>query len=127
MTVEWRGNQVLSLVESVLKEEALASAKRIEKDAKRFAPKGKIKREAYGKGQPWSRREPGTLGDSIKTYLSKYGDGYTVFAGDYYAYYARFVELGTPGRSIPKRPFLRRAMKKEDRRFKRELKKALGA
>jgi HK97 gp10 family phage protein len=156
MTIKWDEKTVIRRVEKTTKQEAREAAKRILKDAKKYAPVGKWERDAYTEGQSWSRRKPGTLRDSIKMYRAKYREGgeqYTIFAGDYYAFYARFVELGTPGNvkriktnyktklatnifgksgtvprtPIPKKPFLRRAMKKEDRRFKREMKRALGA
>lgn len=155
--VIWHDDKIIKLGKAVVKNVEYESAKRILKDAKRFCPVGKQTRKGYG----WKERRPGTLRASIRIHKSKFPDGgYAVFAGGVVrgrdAYYAKFVELGTPGTHIktghktilshkgllgssmvtatfrkrtpiPKKPFLRRAMLKEDRRFYRELKAAMNA
>lgn len=83
----------------------------------------------------------GTLRSSINVLKSKFGDGYLIAAGAYSkkdAYYAPFVELGTPGElyrakssrsgkrtPIQKRPYLRPAMKRNRAKIQRMFKDAL--
>ena len=146
--VEWFGNQVFKDIKRLVDGSEKVAAARIVRDAKRFCPKGKWERDIYTRGKysgkEWTGRKPGRLRDSIRMYPSKYKDGgYTVFAGDEIAFYARFVELGTPGAiqvrrplrgskhtvsrtPIPKAPFLRRALKLEQRRFYIRLKGVFG-
>ena len=83
----------------------------------------------------------GTLRRTVNVLKSKFGDGYLVAAGAYSnpkAYYAPFVELGTPGlvyqpgksrtgRRVPveKKPYLRPALKANRQRIMRDFKNAL--
>lgn len=136
MKIEWFADRVINRVEDSLQDQEYNTAKKVFEEARRRAPVGDTIKSTPLHGKSWQSRYPGKLKESIKMYRSKYPDGgFIVVAGDKDAYYARFVELGTPGRTmrvgskkqgsyreysrtpIPKNPFLRGALESQRRRF----------
>lgn len=152
--VVWESAKVLTKVRNLTDDEVEAAAKRVARRARALCPVGDWERSS---GEvSWQKRKPGTLRKTIKARPSKFKDGgWIVTVGSRDAFYARFVELGTPGtvrrtrswekysvntragwRSgnrrvraprtpIPANPFMRRGLKMEARRFVRNLNKKL--
>ena len=131
MTVEWHGTRIFKEVEDAVLGNEKSSAERIFRDAKRNCPVGEWERSVSGGpkhgGKSWTARKPGTLKKSIELHKSKFKDGgYIVGAGNFDVFYASFVELGIPAHGIPKKSFLRGALKKEKGRFWRNLNRDIG-
>ena len=135
--VEWFGNQVLTKMRQVADFNEAEVANRVYREARRRCPIGKRKRYVSATEPSWKSSKPGRLKNSIKVYKSKYKDGgYIVIAGNYDAFYARFVELGTPGlimkregkaylrTPIPAKRFLRGPLEGERKVFRKKLKEA---
>jgi len=130
MTVKWYADQVYRATRNVIEQQTAEAAKNIERDAKKNTPIGQWERDVPSGGPSWLARKPGTARDSVRALKSKYKDGgWIVMAGGevngYDAYYYKWIELGAPARNLPQRRPLRRALKKEQRRYRRELKKLL--
>lgn len=143
---KWYGDEILNQIASMKeKDEALASV-RIHRDVMRNVPTGEYKRSyrqkyVNSKGdlvpmKYWQKRTPGTLRRSIQRQKSKYkGGGYTVSAGNDYAYYMRMVEYGTKmrrqkttGRFTGKAPaakYMRKPLRMERTRFINSFKQSM--
>jgi len=119
--IEWHGDHFIVAAEVASDDVTRWGAQKILKDARRFCPVGTMERAPKTMRKSWTGRSPGTLKNSIKIKKSKYS-GYIISAGDYNAYYARFVELGTPGKTyqfgarkgearipVKAKPFIRQA------------------
>jgi len=126
MTVEWFGARIFKEVKDVVSGNEKSSAERIYRDAKKNCPVGKWERTGTAQ-KTWKARKPGSLKNSIELHKSKFKDGgYIVGAGNRDVFYASFVELGVPAHGIPKKSFLRGALKREEGRFWRSLKRNIG-
>lgn len=127
ITEGFEGNEVYIQIEAAAISEANRIADEIMASAKAKCPVGSITRDERKKfywtqgkkwlpasgGAPWTEREPGTLRDSIrKVKLSDVPGNVRVYAGNFYAYYARFVEYGTA--KMRARPFLRPAFQSKE-------------
>lgn len=109
VVLEWYGDEILAKISKVSEEEERQTADRVWREVIRNTPAGSYRR-SYRRTyvnmrghrvsmKPWQQRLPGRLKSSIAKYKSKYkGGGWTVFAGNYLAYYARIVEYGTTAR-----------------------------
>jgi len=96
MRLEWNDEEVLRDIGKITGKVTKEGAKKVVRDARRYCPK-----EKTGKTDKWGNR-PGSLRASIRIQKSKFkGGGYLVIAGGKGfwgdAFYAPFVELGTPG------------------------------
>ena len=118
--IEWHIEEFLKSMNKDFKEQIeKEAAENIEQNAKQLCPVGN-KHYTTVDGKSWANRTPGTLRDSIKAYKSKFKNGgWIVNAGDYNAYYASFVELGT--KKMAPKPFLRPALHKNKKWAMREL------
>lgn len=105
---EWDGKRFIAYVTGKADEKLRQRSARTASQSRALAPRGKteyIYRGDLGHPKTWKHRFPGMLKKSIKMYKSKYKHGgYTVVARENIAFYARFVELGTPGRSRYSKP-----------------------
>ena len=121
--MEWRDKAVIAKVKRATDRVMKRGAQRIRNQARRNISS-----------------KDGLLRSSVNVLKSKFNDGYLVAAGAYSkkdAYYAPFVELGTPGeiyrkgsrsgprKKIKKHPYLRPAMKSQRRKIIRDFKGAL--
>lgn len=138
MRLEWNDKEVIMEVNKALEKAAKRGAEITASQARQRCPVGSFERDA----KSWKRRSPGSLRDSIGVVKSRYKNGgYLVVAGDFYTYYAKWVELGAPARSgekwktaghaypVPRQPFMRPAAMATGGQvkelFKAELKKSL--
>ena len=122
--VKWYDKELMRRLRPIIARLEKDTAHRIEREAKAMCPvwDGE-ERELKPGDATWKARKRGALRDSIRAVRSKYRDGgWIVMAGNYDVFYAAFVELGTPGRQIPKNPFLRRPLEREKRTFRKKLK-----
>jgi len=114
-TLDWDGVAVIREVDMTVQRVVKKGAAAVLKDAKRRCPTGDSKR----------LRDSGT----VRKFKTKDAIGSYVSFGGGDAYYAPFVELGTPGTSykskyrkgpriaIKKHPFLRPALKRNKRKI----------
>ena len=108
----WHGTLIYNAVKALADVNEKKAAENIEWDAIKYCP------EATENG--------GDLKGTIRAVKSSYKDGgYVVIAGEEGVPYASYVEMGVPAHDIKKRPFMRRAAKKEQKRFWRRMKRAL--
>ena len=122
--VKWYGKELITRLRPLIAQLEKESAHIIERDAKRKCPvwRGEERKLMPG-DKTWKARKRGALRDSIRAVRSKYRKGgWIVSAGNYDVFYAAFVELGTPGRGIPRDPFLRRPLNWEKRNFRKKVK-----
>ena len=109
---QWHGVLIYNAVKALADVNEKKSAENIERDAIRYCPE--------------ATEDGGDLKATIRAQKSSFKDGgYVVVAGDEGVPYASYVELGVPAHGIEKRPFMRRAAKKEIKRFWRRMKRAL--
>lgn len=132
----WYNKEVFVAIENIISDVEEEAADSVMKTAIVLCPESvKEKNDKYG-------NKKGTLKKSIRKYKSTHG-GYIVMAGGKGAwgdaYYASFVELGTPSQTyksgkkkgkartpVPPRKFLRNALKKNRKNILQKFKGALS-
>lgn len=104
--VFWRQDRFIKELTPEVKIRTKRSAWAVKRDAQALVPK-----------------VTGDLADTIRVVEIDGGKDeivYLVTVGSYEVYYGMFVELGTPGRGIPKHPFMRPALERNRRTMKNE-------
>ena len=98
--IEWNASKFLRMTEAESDQKVRRVARRVTMRAKILAPKGKteyIYRGELGHSKVWKHRFPGMLRRSIRWVRSRYRKAnYLVYANPRIAFYAPWVELGTP-------------------------------
>jgi len=96
--IEWDDVSVKKELRAATQAASFTAAEGVAVLARMFAPVGNRQYVARRGGKEWQSRRPGRLRRSIHAYRSKYPNGgAVVVAGGQVSFYARFVELGTPG------------------------------
>ena len=144
--IDWNSRAVMNAFETVTEKVEHETAKRTMQKVLKYTPVLNRKQRKWGhyfrvkhdRGKKnWQQKIPGALRRSIRLYRSRfYRGGWTVFAGDYVAWYAWIVERGTTERlhrktgrfvgKMPAKKYMRKAITSEKRIFMYHLKKRLG-